>query len=477
MSADVKTVGKKQPFPLTDLGNGELFAGRFSGELVFDSPERCWFIWGGHWWDRASEPDIAQRAKEAIRLLGNSAARQKGEKEKERATAWALKSEMRGGIEAMLKRAESELAMRDAWDRDPFLFAVANGIVDLRTGALRPGRREDYIRTHSTVQYDAAATCPTWERCMGEWTGGDGEMTAFLRRAVGYSLTGDNREQRFFMLEGPGGNGKGVFAETVRAVIGGYGHALPLSSLQLRDRSSISCDLAQLPGKRFVTISEFNEQEQINAALLKTLTGGDPIRARHLYGKFFEFTFSGKIWINVNLRPRATDSSNGFWRRVLPIRFAFTPAVPDQGLTAKLAAELPGILNWAIRGCGEWLNRGLRPPVSVLAGVEEYRQASDDLDGFLQAECTLRADARVEPARLYDAYKAWAADHGERPMSNRQMAEKLRVKGFEQARAGKAGTRHWQGIELKVAAASPQHGDFVSPPPAGDSTGAMTSLQ
>src|SRR5262249_18720484 len=41
----------------------------------------------------------------------------------------------------------------DEWDLDPWLLALSNGIVDLRTGAFRPGRPEDYIRITAPTQW------------------------------------------------------------------------------------------------------------------------------------------------------------------------------------------------------------------------------------------------------------------------------------------------------------------------------------
>src|SRR6185312_13285909 len=121
-----------------------------------------------------------------------------------------LQSESRQRLDALLVQAQAEHPIADAgehWDEDPFLLGVANGVIDLRDGSLRRGRPDDRITQHSSVAFDPNATCTRWLRFLGELFG-DPEIVDYIHRAIGYSLTGDTREQCLFLCHGKGSNGK-----------------------------------------------------------------------------------------------------------------------------------------------------------------------------------------------------------------------------------------------------------------------------
>src|SRR5262249_24742058 len=156
---------------------------------------------------------------------------------------------------------------------DPWLFGVKNGIVDLRTGKLRPGRQADRITFHSEVQFDPHAKCDRWLQFLNDISRSEKELIEFVQRAVGYSLTGDLREQCAFLCYGRGSSGKSTFLEVLSRVFGDYAHNLPFSAFELKARAFIPNDIAALVGRRFVTAIETNESVRLNESRLKALTG------------------------------------------------------------------------------------------------------------------------------------------------------------------------------------------------------------
>ena len=236
---------------------------------------------------------------------------------------------------------------------------------------------------------------------------------------MGYSLTEDISEQCLFMCYGTGANGKSMFL-TILGLLGGkYAYNLPFVSFEAQTRPSIPNDLAALVGRRVVTSSETNEGMRLNEARMKSLTGGDPITARFLYGENFTFNPVAKIWLAVNHRPRVTDVSYGFWRRVrlVPFPHPFKKDA-DAHLLSALIAELPGVLAWAVQGAMEWQQRGLTPPASVTDATESYRVESDPVGQFIVDYCVMGDACEVGAAALYVAYKAWCATQG---MGEREM--------------------------------------------------------
>ena len=351
-------------FPTTDSGNAELIAAKFPDSMRFNHRRKRWLIWKDGRWIEDCEGEVFRLAKEAARDRLAAAAKLGNEDHRKEAAAWALASESQYRLKAALELAKHTKPLSDAgdnWDSDTFLLGVNNGVVDLRTGTLRPARPEDRITIYADAAYDPGALCPRFEQFLSEVFLADAELVGYVQRAVGYCLTGAVSEQCLFLCYGEGANGKSTLLETLRDVLGGYAHNLPFSAFELDGRSGISNDMAGLVSKRFVTAVETNEGARLNEGRLKALTGGDRCTARFLYGEYFSFDPTAKFWLAFNHKPRVTDDSNGFWRRVrlIPFTARFSDSNRDKDLPMKLKAEAAGILAWVVRACVLWQRLGL----------------------------------------------------------------------------------------------------------------------
>lgn len=403
-------------FPRTDSGNAEQFAQLYGERLRYDHRRRRWLLWAEHWWQ--PDPDAAVRrfAKDAARQRYQDAAAIDDLGEREKEAKWAIASESRMRLDAVLSLAQAERPIADAgdqWDADPWLLGVANGVVDLHTGDLRPGRQEDRITMHSPIAFDPNPECPRWLQFLAEIFARETELIDWIRRALGYSIAGSTQEQVHFICHGSGWNGKTTMLRVLREVAGDYGHNTPFSTLEVRARQSIPNDMAALDGRRLVTASELNESTELNEARLKLLGGEDPVTARFLYGEWFTFRPAAKFWLAVNHKPRITDDSKGFWRKIRLIPFTEDfEGRTDPNLESALRTEYPGILAWLIQGCLDWQQRGLEPPGVVRAATETYRAESDPLAAFIDASCIVGANYSAGASDLYRAYRRWAEDEG-----------------------------------------------------------------
>ena len=206
--AEVPRADGVQTFNLTDAGNGEWFAHLYGDRLRFDHLRRRWLVWAdGKWWCEDADAEIHRLVKEAARERFKESADIADLELRRKAANWAVGSEARSRLDAALARARSEHPIADSgegWDADPWLLGVANGVVDLRTGTLRPGRQGDRITIHTDVDYLAGARSPRWDKFLDEVFGGDDELLDFIGRAVGYSLSGATSEQCVFMCWGRG---------------------------------------------------------------------------------------------------------------------------------------------------------------------------------------------------------------------------------------------------------------------------------
>jgi len=438
--------------PTTDTGNAEYLASLFGDQVRYDHRRQRWLLWKSHRWEPDGDGYIARLAINAARNRYNQASQIEDLKERQQVANWAISSESRQKIDACLALAKNLKPIADNgenWDSDIWKLGIKNGVVDLGSGDLCPGRREDRITMAVGAEFDPGAKCPRWEQFLTE-VFGDEAFIDWLQRALGYSISGDTTEQVVFMGHGSGANGKGVFSNTIQRTLRDYAYSAPFSTFELHQRANIPNDLAALEFKRFVCSSETNDDTRLNEARIKALTGGDPITARYLHQEYFTFYPHLKLWLFVNHRPKVLDDSFGFWRRVrlIPFTRQFTGTSDDRQLGEKLRAEEPGILAWLVRGCLEWQRRGLDPaPECVRAATQEYRQESDPLAGFVAEKCIEEPSARVQASEIYKAYKQWAETEGmgvreilTSTMFGKRMGEKFR------RNTGRL--RHYLGIGL-----------------------------
>jgi putative DNA primase/helicase len=208
--------------------------------------------------------------------------------------------------------------------------------------------------------YGPNARSEAWERFVDDCTAGDNELQSFLQRAAGYTLFGDPREQVMFMVHGPGATGKSTFLAAVMAVLGDYAATADFSAFLKKDRVSggPSDDIANLAGARLVSSIEVDDGKHRAQGLLKQLTGGDTVRARHLYKVSFEFRPQFALWLVCNHAPQIAHDDDALWRRLL--RLPFENGIPPEKRDRVLRNTLtdpeitgPAILNWLVQGCAE----------------------------------------------------------------------------------------------------------------------------
>ncbi|MEZ5447071.1 MAG: phage/plasmid primase, P4 family [Gammaproteobacteria bacterium] len=362
------------------------------------------------------------------------------------------------GINAMLTLAQSVpriVAPPDLFDSDPLRLAVENGIVDLKTGSLLPHAKENYVTRISPVVHDSKARCPSFEAFIERIFDGDRELIAYVQRVLGYCLTGYTKEQVLFFLYGTGANGKSTFVNVIRALLGQDLFCATQSEtfmLQRGGRSS-SNDIARLQGIRVTAATEVRGSSMLNESLIKDLTGGDAVTARYLYREYFDFKPTLKLVMVGNHKPVIHGDDDGIWRRfhVIPFLIRIPDSERDPELLGKLEKELPGILNWALAGCREWLAKGLLPPKTVQGAINEYRSEMDVLGNFIEERCLVGDQHSVRAQELYMAYKGWCAANSLRPLTGTRFGRKMAER--HKRTATKTG-RVYHGISIKPYASN-----------------------
>lgn len=442
----------------TDYGNAERFAAQHSAVVRYCAPRRKWLVWALKRWAWDETGEVMRLAKKTVRsIYGEAQAETKDDDKRKEISKHAAKSESAERISAMIKLATSEpgiAVMPDELDRDPWKLNVANGTIDLRTGKLLPHDRRDLITKQSPVAYDPEARSPIFEQYLYDATGGDDSLEAFLRRVAGWTLAGVASEKKFGFLYGPPDSSKSTFLDTLASMLGDYAQAADFTTwIEQAYGGGNRGDLVRLAGARLVTSSEVAKGAKFDEALLKRVTGGDPITAAAKYESEITFRPTFTLLLAANDAPKLRDDDEGAWARVL--RIPFSHAIPPDRKDPKFRLRLtdpqdagPAVLAWSVRGCLEWQRDGLGTAPAVEASTEAYRQEMDRLAGFLESWCEFGPYFRVRHKLLRDTYLRWCAEHSVKtPLDARELAKRLRERG---AGDGKShGYEVWTGIRLR----------------------------
>jgi putative DNA primase/helicase len=443
---------------LTDAGNSLRFTEDHKDELIYVKGPG-WHVWDGKRW--LMDDDAAYRAaKETARRIRYEAAAIQDDKA-DAAFKWAKNSESRGRIEAMIHLAskgeiESMGLVRpvECLDADPHLLNCANGTINLKTGRRHEHRREQYLTHLIGIPYDPKARAPLWEKTLREIFSKDDELIAYVQRALGYSATGEaNPEKCFFIAHGSGDNGKSLLLEIVMLVLGDLSHVAAADTFVTANmkHGNIQNDLASMRGARLVRVPETGDGERLARQVIKTVTGGDTIKARFLYKEHFAYLPQFKIWIATNHLPAVPHTDKAAWSRikVIPFLREFTAKEQNKKLRAQLAKELPGVLTWIVRGAYDWYKSGLGElPLAVAEATFDYRASQDTVGRFLLEALVDDEHGVIAKPETYREYTEWCRSEGVQSIGRTTFYAAMRERGHHETKDG-FGNYVFRGLRLR----------------------------
>lgn len=419
------------------------FTRRYQRDWRYVAAWGKWLMWDGQRW--RSEDTLA--ATDLVRHV----CRQASLKASNTKTASKLAgSSTVGGVERLARADRRHAGTTEEWDADPWLVNTPGGVVDLRSGRMRPHDRNDRMTKVTTATISPGTQCPTWQQFLRQATGDDVDLMAYLQRVFGYCLTGSTQEHALFFLYGTGANGKSVFVNTLFTLVGDYAANAPMDTFMETRGDRHPTDLAGLRGARFVAATETEQGRRWNESKIKEITGGDRVSARFMRQDFFTYVPQFKLVIAGNHKPAIRNIDEAMRRRLHLIPFTITvpPDKRDKQLQNKLLTERNAIFEWGVQGCLAWQRMGLQPPKSVLDATDEYFESEDALGRWMDERCVRVATAKSLTAELFNDWKQWAEGAGEFIGSQRRFSDLLLTRGLEKWRNA-AGVRGYVGIGLK----------------------------
>lgn len=300
----------------------------------------------------------------------------------------------------------------DAFDANPDVIAARNGLVNLRTGSIRPVVASDMVSKRLEHDYNPAAVSSRFaafmrEVCVDYDGQHDPQLARWLQVAFGYGLTGHISEEMMVLLAGAGGNGKSKMLAAIRNAVGPL---LVDSSPRTfgKRNGEHDQDRARLAGARYIIVPEANKMP-LDEAFVKALTGGDAVQANKMRENSFSYVSRGLLILTANQKPNVSGQDDGIWRRVklVPLLADFRSADKrDTHLEAKLNADAEYVLAWLVEGAKAWYADGLPPSQAITRETDAYRRESDVLGDFM-AENILYTNVKQDHVLLHDLWQRY----------------------------------------------------------------------
>jgi len=441
----VNNTGKK--YHLTDMGNGLRLVDACESRLIWVAEWRAWLVWDGKRWRKGDESGVVKLAHQVALSIYDEISQETDKSDREKVLRWAEQSESLNRINSMIASAKPYLTKSsEIFDTHAHLLNVANGVIDLRTGTLMPHNPSYFITKVTEIEFNSTTPAPKWDSFLNTIFMGNSNLMDFIQRAVGYTLTGSTDEHCLFFMYGVGANGKSTFLEAMRLLMTEYYVTTDVNALLNHEVSNNATPyVASLPGMRMAMASEMPENRKLNESLVKDITGGGTITARHLYGSPFEFQPSHTIWVAGNHKPKIQGSDEGIWRRlrVIPFNAFIAPEdrKPMSEIMADFKEELEGILAWAVAGAVLWYKSGLPRIAEIEQANKEYRGEEDILQRFLDDECEVATTNKVNKRDFYNAFITFCRDEGETEAAKwsiKELTHKLKRKDITLGGNGRA---------------------------------------
>lgn len=461
-------IGPKGGFRLTDLGNARRLANANANRLRFVQAWNKWLIWDGKRWHKdelgaeqlAAKQVVASIYAEAASCANSAAiAVNAGESTTtdegfvDELMKHARDSAKRSRIDAMVSLASTEpeiAASSRLWDSDAWLLNVANGTIDLRSGELQPHRQSDMITMLAPVDYDPEALAPRWLQFL-ERVQPDAEIRSWIQRYLGYSITGDVREQCLAFFYGDGSNGKSVLLDVVLDLLGGYGLRAAPDLVLAKHGEAHPTELADLEGRRLVVCSEIEQGRTWAEALIKRITGDRTITARRMRQDFYTFPTTHKLVVAANTRPIVRGTDHGIWRRMrlVPWSVKIPDSDQDKTLPQQLVdQEASGILAWLVRGCIAWQNAELGSAKAIDKATKDYRADQDIIGRWIEDRC--EHGSWQATTSLYFSFVEWCKEEGMQAWTRRTWRERMLERdGITEERKEHGKVRALCGIQLR----------------------------
>jgi P4 family phage/plasmid primase-like protien len=471
--ASKKATARRGGPEFTETGITDRMHLRHGHELMYTADTKSWYRFDANVWQKeSSDVRIVELARLIVADLPAEAASLVDPERHDEALK-EIKQLQRVNVArcavAGLAGEHGIVSESEELDTHPELLCVANGMVDLRTGALLPADPHAKLTMATRCDYKPEAKAPVFVETVRDALRGNQEHVDFLQRLLGYALMADPKERVLVVPLGGGKNAKSTIFNAIQKVMADHVATMGSETIAAvhnsfsADSAAPREDLLRLRGTRMIFASEIRRGTVFVDNTVKTLAGGgDIITARGLREKFIEFKPTCVVIAPTNVLPIVREDDPAVWDRLVLVPFLARFELKDGGIApdvdrpAKLQAEQEGILAWLVQGALAYQAQGLAIPASIEALKTHSRNGVSPISMFLEDYCVIEPDALESTDALFAAWRLSAMEQGEkftagtkigfgRTMASHGFVGGLRIKGEDGSRI-----RGFKGLRLKT---------------------------
>ena len=360
----------------------KVIADRVSQKLAYDIAENSFYLWSdGHW-----EPQITNsRATSILTAEVDTGCGEEGYR----------KNYLDGIVSLLCCGNGLPLPPMPEGRVIPF----KNGLLDLATKVLNPSTPSHALTWSLPYDYSPGATCPNIREWLLTACDGDQETMLFLINWLAALVFGVEL-QKFLLLLGPGGTGKGTFQRLAVALVG----ELNVGVTNLAKLETGTFEAARLFGKRLAMVNEAGKHGG-SLNVLKAITGGDaiPLERKNVQ-QTGSFVFRGLVLMAGNEQLQSSDLTSGLERRRITVEFKRRATLDEKlkwdrlgGEDAVLHSEIPGLVNWLMTVDPKSIRETIdRPPQRIAASNLLGMSAGNSVADWLMERCAPEKDAWLQ---------------------------------------------------------------------------------
>ena len=322
-------------------------------------------------------------------------------------------------------------------DSNLHLIGFDNGVYDLEQKQFREGRPDDFITFSTNIDYTEWNFKNPYFAKIDKFFSQvfpNENVKNYVLTVLSSCLSGENRDEKFYVFTGTGQNGKSMLSDLVIAAFGDYYMSCPISLLTRKRGQSNEAgpEKVRMKGRRFGLFAEADEGDKINVGLMKEFTGGDKVLTRDLFKgsqDMIEFVPQIKSFLTCNKLPEVPSNDDGTWRRIRVVdytsKFVANPTKPneypmDTTLKQKIKLWAPAFISYLIHIYNTKYNimvdgvyLPIKEPQEVMASTNQYKMENDYYSEYISERITVTTDAKpLSISTIWNDFKSWySQDH------------------------------------------------------------------
>lgn len=312
------------------------------------------------------------------------------------------------------------------------LVVLADGVLDVARRVLLPHDPRLFVTNALPFAWgdEGDSGPPTaWLAFLDSLWGEDEDAIATLQEIMGYLLTPDTSQQKMFLLIGPRRSGKGTIGRVLTALLGAHNCCAPTMASFGGEFGA-----AQIIGKLAAIFPDARSgglgmSAQSVVERLLQISGEDHMEINRKNKEFWNGRPTARVVIMANEPPKLGDASGALPGRFITLSmYKSFYGQEDHGLEARLMAELPAILRWALDGRDRLNHRGhFIQPESGRDDLDDMQAMGNPVGQFITECCELDAEAEEPTDVLYDSWRNWCGKNGHHPGAKATFGRSLRV--------------------------------------------------